>query len=659
MRSVRSIATSTALGLVGIWSVLTPQALADATDEAGPTAGIFQGATTAVRFDVSPPLRLMRHHVPTVSKTGEVGEPRSGIEGVLGPQDLDPVTQVQNGPNLISPPRLVFDAQSNLNLVIPPDPVGDVGPDHYVTMANLNFAVFDKAGTLLLGPIDNNTLWDGFGGDCDNDNSGDPIVLYGAGRWFLTQFTSSGPTFFNCVAVSTTGDPTGSYFRYAFSTGTNFPDYPKYGVWHDALYISTREFIGTGGPFAGAGAYAIELSDLIAGTPSATMISFLVPPGAQPYRVGDGLLPSDLDGTNPPPAGSPNFFVGSMDNGGPYGAPQDALTFWRFHADFAVPANSTFALTHTLPVAAYDSMFPCVGSSRNCIPQPGTNVRIDHLGYRQRPLWRLAYRNFGTHESLVTNQSVEASPGMSGVRWYEIRDPNGTPTIFQQGTYSPGQTDGIHRWMGSIAMDASGNMALGYSASSTTTFPSIWYTGRLAGDPLGTMTQGEESIVDGTGSQTSSSNRWGDYTSMNVDPVDDCTFWYVNEWLPATSSIGWQVRVGAFSISCPIHVGDLDGRSVNAGARWVARATVRLHHAATEQAVVGATVTANVGGVGSRNCVTDGTGSCNIQLSVPDSVPQLRFTVTNATAAGYTYQSSGNHDPDSDSNGTTIIVRQP
>ncbi len=144
------------------------------------------------------------------------------------------------------------------------------------------------------------------------------------------------------------------------------------------------------------------------------------------------------------------------------------------------------------------------------------------------PMWRLAYRNFGTHESLVTNQAVEAATNIAGVRWYELRDPNGTPTIYQQGTYAPGTTDGIHRWMGSIAMDQSGNMALGYSASdATTTFPSSWYTGRLVGDPLGTMPQGEGSIINGTGSQTGS-QRWGDYTSMNVDPVDDCTFWYVN-----------------------------------------------------------------------------------------------------------------------------------
>src|SRR3712207_3586519 len=151
------------------------------------------------------------------------------------------------------------------------------------------------------------------------------------------------------------------------------------------------------------------------------------------YRVGDGLLPSDLDGYRQPPAGQPNFFVGSMDNGGPYGAPQDALNVFEFHVDFAVPANSTFIFKGEVPIAPYDTIFPCSGGatpSRNCIPQPDTTVKIDILSYRQRPLHRLAYRNFGTHESLVTNQAVEAAPGIAGTRWWELRDPHGTPNIF-------------------------------------------------------------------------------------------------------------------------------------------------------------------------------------------------------------------------------------
>jgi len=405
--------------------------------------------------------------------------------------------------------------------------------------------VLTKTGTTLYGPAANNTLWTGFGGDCETDNDGDPIVLHDqlADRWLLSQFTASGPTYFNCIAISQTADPTGSWYRYAVGTGSNFPDYPKYGVWPDAYYISTREVITSGGDTIGA--YAVNRAQMIAGNPSPQIISFLVTGSGSPYLVGNGLLPSDLDGPILPPAGTPNYFLGSQDNGGSYGAPSDALNVWQFHVDWATPANSTFALTNTLPVAAYDTI-PAFCSGRSCIPQPGTSNRVDHLGYRQRPLHRAAYRNLGTHQSLVTNQSVEASATMSGIRWWELRFPGGTPTLHQEGTFAPGVSDGVHRWMGSIAMDGAGNMALGYSASDgTSVFPSSWYTGRLAGSPLGVMDQGEGSFIDGIGSQTGS-QRWGDYTSMNVDPLDDCTFWYVNQYNPTTSPVGWVLRVGAF-----------------------------------------------------------------------------------------------------------------
>ena len=557
-KNVRNRFGITALGLLIAGSLLLGLQAAQAApggqtkEGSDAPAGIYRGLSPVVKFDVSPPLRDIAPVEISIPKGYEFPELPSGLEGPLGPQDVDPVVQTTtDGPQAIPTPSVSFNGPANIANVSPPDPVGDVGPNHYVAMSNLYFQVFNKSGTSLLGPLANNTLWAGFGGDCQTNNSGDPIVVYDqlADRWILTQFTSAGPNYYNCVAVSTSGDPTSTYYRYAISSGTNFPDYPKYGVWPDALYISTREFAGAS--FVGMGAYAVNRAQLIAGNPVPQVISFLIPPGGTPYTTGDGLLPSDLDGTTLPPPNSPNYFVGSMDNGGPYGAPQDALTLWKFTADFTTPANSTFVLANTIPIAAYDTMFPCAPGSRDCIPQPNTGNKVDILSYRQRPLWRLAYRNFGTHESLVTNQAVEAAPNMAGIRWWEIRSPNNSPVIYQEGTYAPGVSDGIHRWMGSIAMDGVGNMALGYSASNaTTTFPSVWYTGRLAGDPLGTMPQGEASIVNGTGSQTGS-QRWGDYTSMNVDPVDDCTFWYVNQWVPTTSSVGWQLRIGAFKFpSC-------------------------------------------------------------------------------------------------------------
>lgn len=513
-----------------------------------PPKAVFRGATKAVRFDISPPLRSIP---PVVGPTreGDVEDDDVwGTAGPFGPRDVDPVCQKSVGSGEIPGPDQSFDGFTNTCGCSPPDSDGDVGPNHYVVMVNLHFAIYSKTGALQFGPVANNTLWSGFGGRCEASNAGDPVVLHDqlADRWIFTQFTSPGP-FFNCFAISTTPDPTGPYFRYQIPVPSNvLPDYPKWGVWPDAYYLSTRE-VGAGI----IGAYALDRAAAIAGNPAAQIISFAAPVGGQP-NGGDGILPTDLDGTVQPPPGSPNYYVGTMDQGGPYGAPQDALTFWRFHVDFATPTNSTFALTNTIPVAPFTSVMPApCSATRQCIPQPTTTNRVDHLGYRQRPTFRLAYRNFGTHESLVTTQSVDAGTGMSGMRWYEIRSPSTTPVVHQQGTYAPGLTDGIHRWMGSIAMDRAGNMALGYSASDgTTTFPSVRYTGRLVTDPLGEMPQGEASIHAGTGSQTGSA-RWGDYSAMTVDPVDDCTFWYVNQYLPANTPNGWRIRVGSFRFPAP------------------------------------------------------------------------------------------------------------
>lgn len=535
--------------------------------KAGPqpqVQGQYRGLLQVAQFDVSPPLRTMLK----APISGALRAPAiraddfpTGLEWLYTPgkQGIDLIVQGSAGVPNIPAPLVSFNAQNNISGVNPPDPAGEVGLNHYVAMSNLHFQVFSKTGVALTQPAATNSVWSGFGGACQTENSGDPIVLYDqfADRWLLTQFTSAGPTWFNCVAISQTPDPTGAYYRYAFTTGGNFPDYPKYGVWVDATdnspaaptgayLISTREFLGSGGPFQGVGAYAINRAQLIAGNPTPQVVSFIAAPGGTAYNVGDGLLPADVDGFTKAPSGSPAYYMGSMDQGGPYSAPQDALTLWKFVINFATPASSSFTLTNTIPIATFDTVYPCTPSGRECIPQSGTATKIDILSYRQRPTNRLAYRNFGSHESLVTNQSVEAATAMAGVRWWEVRSPNTSPTVFQEGTYAPGVTDGIHRWMGSIAQDSAGNMGLGYSASSAAIFPGVRYTGRLSGDPLGTMPQGEQVIIEGTGANTGGGSRWGDYTSMTVDPVDDCTFWYVNQWTPTTSASGWQLRVGSF-----------------------------------------------------------------------------------------------------------------
>src|SRR5437660_1114235 len=539
----------------------------------------YRGVSQVVHFDISPPLRDMKPLAWPQCTKSENEEQGPIPLGPVGPVLPDKAVQRVPGKIGIPVPIISFDGNSNLCGCSPPDPNGAVGPNHVVTMSNLHFQIFNKSGTSLFGPAANNTLWSGFGGGCQTQNSGDPVVIYDqlADRWLLTQFTSAAP-YLECVALSQTSDPLGSYYRWSIATGggNNFPDYPKASMWPDAYYFSTREFAG-GSTFVGVGAYALDRAQALIGNPNPIVISFLAPPNPA-YVVGDGLLPSDLDGMTPPPAGSPNFFVGSEDNNGPYGAPQDALTIWKFHADFVNPPNSTFTLTNTLPTSPFNSILALCGGTRACIPQPNTANRIDHLGYRQRPLFRLAYRNFGTYESLVTNQSVSAGTGpngeVSGIRWYELRSPNSSPVIFQQGTYAPGLTDGIHRWMGSIAMNSLGDIALGFSASNGTnpsTFPSVFYTARHAGDPPGQMTLGEGSIKDGTGSQTGS-NRWGDYTAMVVDPTDDATFWYINEYVPTTSSIGWRLRIGAFRLApatCPTPGWSAGGNLPSVGVRSV------------------------------------------------------------------------------------------
>jgi hypothetical protein len=407
----------------------------------------------------------------------------------------------------------------------PPDTNGAVGATQYVQWVNESFAVFNKStGALVHGPVAGNTLWSGFGGGCETNNDGDPIVQYdkAANRWVMTQFSVTTTPFLQCVAVSTTDDATGTYARYAF-TQPNFNDYPKLGVWPDGYYVSFNMF--SGNRFVGGRACAFDRSTMLAGGP-ATQVCF------QLGSTFGGLLPSDLDGATAPPAGSPNFYVAFGSN---------SLDLWRFHADFATPANSTFSGPTNIPVAAFAAA--CSGGG-TCIPQLGTTQKLDSLA--DRLMYRLAYRNFGDHESLVVNHSVTAGASV-GVRWYELRSPNATPTVFQQGTFAP---DSSFRWMGSIGMDKVGNIAVGYSVSSSSIKPAICYTGRVPSDPLGTL-QAENTIINGGGAQNGGLTRWGDYSAMTIDPGDDCTFFYTNEYLKADGSFNWSTQIASFKFpSC-------------------------------------------------------------------------------------------------------------
>lgn len=514
-------------------------------------ASLTPKVTRVIKFAQTPPLRSMRLVPPREDlffglqfrEPGEV-PPANGYHGggaglqtdIIEPTIPNPIANFEGPSNTDN--LSIFGFQ-----VSPPDPVGDVGRRQYLAMVNLTFAVYNKrTGALQFGPADIGTLWQGFLDDC-TDASGDPIVFYDqlANRWVLTQFTTRGPEYFNCMAVSQTQDALGAYNLYAFSTGANFPDYPKYGMWPNSYTITTREFDPANNESIGV--YAVNRQEILQGNPSPRVVSFQL--SSPTYLVGDGLLAADFDGKTLPPTGSPQAVVGTMDDGFTDGAPFDGLNIFQLRVSWANPQSSTFKLLTQIPIDNFDTIYPCSpDGSRNCIPQPGTTRRIDHLGYRQRPSWRLQYRNFGDHESLVTNQSVEALPGISGMRWWEIRNPR-NPVLFQDGTWSP--NDGVNRWMGSIAMDKQGNMAEGYSVSNASTvFPGIRYAGRLVTDPVNQFSQGEAVLQAGSGSQLDSGSRWGDYTSMNVDPVDDCTFYYINEYYSATSNLGWRTRNGAF-----------------------------------------------------------------------------------------------------------------
>jgi len=584
---------------------------------AAPPAPLTPTVGYAERMDVSPALRALSIDSGQQAIGGDETAFSFRLPKAVQSDAFyttDRVLQSVTGPMAMPSPLTSFDGLDNINGVHPPDTQGDIGYDpatgtkYYVQWVNLSFAVWDVTNTptLVYGPVTGNTIWQGFGGVCANTNDGDPITLFDpiANRWLMTQFSVDGP-YYQCIAVSQTADPTGAWYRYAFQvSATKMNDYPKFGVWPDGYYMTVNQFTNSE-YWGGAGVFVFERDKMLTGDPTASFQFFDL------YNVNDnfgGMLPSDLDGATLPPAGAPNYFM-EVDDGS-WIRPNDAMRIWEFHVDWANPANTTFGLNgqpnFVIPVAEWT---PICSSTRNCIPQPGTSVRLDAIG--DRLMYRLAYRNFGTHESLVVNHTVNAGSGIAGVRWYEVRDPGGSPVIYQQGTYAP---DSHHRWMGSVAMDGEGNMALGYSVSSSSVYPSVRYAGRLANDPLGTLPQDEVSLVAGSGYQSSSYNRWGDYSMMGIDPVDDCTFWYTQEYMATTGYASWSTRIGSFRFP---------------GCTAAEPGTLRgvVADAATSSPVSGARVEA-VGPSGTEATTSAGNGSYVLLLE-PET-----YTVT-ASAYGY------------------------
>ena len=537
------------------------QAPAPATQTEPQTAPEFQLTNPFVSEPSSPADTRGLAPAPVVSTNRPAGAVKQTLgRATLGnrkpaieePNFVDPVAQRSQRPNTMPPTIQNFEGVNNVDGVLPPDTNGQVGPNHYVQMVNLSTAIYDKQGNLLYGPFHPSDLWPS-GDVCHTSNDGDPVVVYDqlADRWLLTQFAlphyPNGP-FYECIAVSKGSTPTNDpndWYPYTFQVhATKMDDYPKIGVWPDGYYMSANQF--TSG-WAGVGVWVFQRDKMLQGQPATFQYFDL----ANVDINYGGFLPSNLSGNTPPPAGTPNYY-GSVDMN--WSGTDDVFHIFAFHTDWNDPANSTFTLVKDLVTAPFDSSM--CGGARSCIPQPGTSQGLDAIA--DRLMMHLWYRNFGDHDVLVTNHTVDVDGNdHAGIRWYEIRNPGPNAYIYQQGTYAP---DSDNRWMGSVAMDGAGDIALGYSVSSSSVYPSIRYTGRLPSDPLGEMAQGEGTIIDGTGSQTHTAARWGDYSALSVDPVDDCTFWYTQEYIQTTGSAPWQTRIASFQFpNCVAAKGRLEG----------------------------------------------------------------------------------------------------
>ncbi|MFL6373717.1 MAG: carboxypeptidase regulatory-like domain-containing protein [Pyrinomonadaceae bacterium] len=564
-------------------------------------------------------IRKIDPNAPGTPDEALAAVPETGKKGVHTSSDL--VAQSMPTPSLtfegISEPDTVAIGQGFL----PPDTNGEIGPNHYVLTVNVGFRIYDRAGTPLVNLATIGSLFAALPGPCGlpaNANDGDAIVLYDqlADRWLISEFCVSvaDPNNHQIIAISKTSDPTGAYYLYDFKMPNNdFNDYPHFGMWPDGYYMTDNEFDQAGTQSLGAGTFAFDRKKMIAGDPTATFIYFDLNAGCPAACLNGGMLPTDLDGFIPPPAGTPNTIA--QFDADEYGAGHsDRIQTYAFHADFTTPANSTLTAKPDVPVAAFDPREVPLGS-RAIVPQPPGGVNLDVIS--DRLMFRLAYRNQVAlgHESLVMAHTVNAAVNpafRSGVRYYELQRPNPASNwgIFEQGTMAGAAGDTENRWMGSTALNNAGSQAVGYSVSSATVFPSIRYAGRLAGDAPGSLGQGEATLIAGAGVQTSTSNRWGDYSDMTVDPVDDCTFWYTQEYYPATGSATWHTRVGKFQFGpCPARpTGTLSGTVTSSAGGTPINGAIVAANGYQQQTAAAGTYSMNPIGAGAYNVTASATG---------------------------------------------------
>jgi hypothetical protein len=480
-----------------------------------------------------------------------------------------------------------------------------VGPNHIVQIVNTRLAVYTKKGAeypetgkVLYGPVATDSVFAGFGGPCEAHNNGDAVVRYDqlAGRWLIVmpifrplppeeahkggeaaggqaatggqlagegQASSPGEaakmpanppapkpperlpfrrppgykpgeavetpkgTFAMCYAVSTGADPLGTYYRYAFERKL-FPDYPRPAVWPDGYYVPTS-----------TGDTVIQKHDCIADRKK----MLAGEPATEQCLIIDGvnfLNNSDIDGTKLPPAGAPNIMMATGGTQLRKIFEDDGIYAWKVHVDWNNPANTKAEGPLKIQVAPYHYL--CNGQLSHCVPQPGTDVRLDVQG--DKLMQRLVYRRIGNRESIVAAHSIDTSAGGGGIRWYEFRlDKQRNPYLYQQGTYAP---DAFYRFIPSIDMDKKGDIGVGYSFGGTPNFPGQRFAARRAKDPKGVLTFHETMLANGEASQTDGF-RWEDYTTTAMDPSDDCTFWYVGDYLKQGDK-DYRTKIGGFRV---------------------------------------------------------------------------------------------------------------